>query len=192
MLISLVYISSSLSNPTIYNPDNYGFHKIGDLIIDWLYHFLTLKVLFSNIIPISMYVALDILRIIQSHIIYYDEKIYDEKMEYPSIENSSDLIEELGQVDFIFSDKTGTLTQNVMEFRKCSINGIIYNDIKNLSEKIKSPIKGGEIVNRTLLKWDHIIEEEIININQFFTIISICHNSSVENNDEGVIKYMVN
>ena len=39
---------------------------------------------------------------------------------------NSDLTEEMGQVEFVFSDKTGTLTQNKMEFKKCSINGKIY------------------------------------------------------------------
>lgn len=40
--------------------------------------------------------------------------------------SNSDLIEELGQVEFVFSDKTGTLTQNKMEFKNVSIDGVIY------------------------------------------------------------------
>lgn len=39
---------------------------------------------------------------------------------------NSDLIEEMGQVEFIFSDKTGTLTCNIMEFKQCSVNGRIF------------------------------------------------------------------
>jgi len=36
------------------------------------------------------------------------------------------LNEELGQISHIFSDKTGTLTCNIMDFRKCSVNGVSY------------------------------------------------------------------
>lgn len=54
--------------------------------------------------------------------------MYDEESEKSAIPNTWNLCDELGQVEYIFSDKTGTLTCNVMAFRKCSINGIMYGD----------------------------------------------------------------
>ena len=51
-----------------------------------------------------------------------------EDMQYGLCRNS-DLIEELGQVEFVFSDKTGTLTQNKMEFKKCQVGQSTYGDL---------------------------------------------------------------
>lgn len=86
-------------------------------------------VAFSQLIPISLYVALEILKLIQAYLISNDNNIYYEELNKKTIVRSSELIEELGQIEFIFSDKTGTLTCNCMEFKKCSINGEIYGEL---------------------------------------------------------------
>lgn len=52
--------------------------------------------------------------------------MYDEESDTPAMARTSNLNEELGQIKYIFSDKTGTLTRNVMIFRKCSIGGVKY------------------------------------------------------------------
>ena len=54
--------------------------------------------------------------------------MYYERFDYPCTPKSWNISDDLGQIEYIFSDKTGTLTQNVMEFRKCSINGVPYGE----------------------------------------------------------------
>ena len=61
-----------------------------------------------------------------AYLITFDPDLFYEPVKKkPNVKNS-DLIEELGQVEMIFSDKTGTLTCNVMEFKKCIINDVVY------------------------------------------------------------------
>lgn len=56
----------------------------------------------------------------------WDSKMYDEETDQPAIANTSDLNEDLGQIEYLFSDKTGTLTENVMIFRRCYVDGNAY------------------------------------------------------------------
>lgn len=69
---------------------------------------------------------MEVLRLGHSYFINWDCKMYYSQTDTAAEARTTTLNEELGQVEFIFSDKTGTLTQNVMVFRKCSINGKSY------------------------------------------------------------------
>lgn len=90
------------------------------------FHFLTALMLYSYLIPISLYVSIEIVKVLQSHFINQDILMYYEEADQPAHARTSNLNEELGQVDTILSDKTGTLTCNSMEFIKCSIAGTAY------------------------------------------------------------------
>ena len=104
----------------------------------WITQFFTYQVAYSHMIPISLYVIIEMLKLLQAKIINADVKMFfadPEDMNFALCRNS-DLIEELGQVEFVFSDKTGTLTQNKMEFKKCQVGDSIFgnpteDDIQN-------------------------------------------------------------
>ena len=85
-------------------------------------------ILFQNLVPISLYITLEIIRTLQAFFIYSDVEMYYAKLDYPCTPKSWNISDDLGQIEYIFSDKTGTLTQNVMEFKKCTINGVPYGE----------------------------------------------------------------
>ncbi len=85
-------------------------------------------ILFQNLVPISLYITLEIVRSVQAFFIWSDVHMYYERLDYPCTPKSWNISDDLGQIEYIFSDKTGTLTQNVMEFKKATINGVPYGE----------------------------------------------------------------
>ena len=81
---------------------------------------------FNNLIPLALYVSLEIVKLGQMMMLNSDLEMYDEESDTPARCNTNTILENLGQIGYIFSDKTGTLTQNVMKFRKLSIAGTIW------------------------------------------------------------------
>ena len=74
-----------------------------------------------NFVPISLLVTLEMINFLQAYFITVDVGVYDTDKALPAVVQSSNLNEELGMVHYIFSDKTGTLTQNIMEFQKFTV-----------------------------------------------------------------------
>ncbi|KAJ1983054.1 hypothetical protein H4R34_001510, partial [Dimargaris verticillata] len=83
-------------------------------------------ILLQNIIPISLYVSIELVKTMQAYFMYQDLGMYYEPTDRPCIPRTWNISDDLGQVKYVFSDKTGTLTRNVMEFRKFSVWGRAY------------------------------------------------------------------
>ena len=81
---------------------------------------------FQNIVPISLYISIEGVRTFQALFIYFDREIYYEKTDQPTLARTWNRSDDLGQIEYIFSDKTGTLTQNAMVFWRCAVNGRVY------------------------------------------------------------------
>uniref|UniRef100_G7Q1U4 Phospholipid-transporting ATPase n=1 Tax=Macaca fascicularis TaxID=9541 RepID=G7Q1U4_MACFA len=134
--------------------------------------FLSFMVLFNFIIPVSMYVTVEMQKFLGSFFISWDKDFYDEEINEGALVNTSDLNEELGQVDYVFTDKTGTLTENSMEFIECCIDGHKY---KGVTQELPSDqIKNNNHYFVTVPQ----NREEL-----FLRALCLCHTVEIKTND---------
>ncbi|KAL2754904.1 hypothetical protein ACRALDRAFT_2064824, partial [Sodiomyces alcalophilus JCM 7366] len=87
--------------------------------------FIAYIIMFNTLIPLSLYISLEIIKVIQFYLMG-DVEMYDPVTNTPMVANTTTILEDLGQVNYVFSDKTGTLTENVMRFRKMSVAGTAW------------------------------------------------------------------
>jgi phospholipid-transporting ATPase len=78
---------------------------------------------------------MEVVKFQQASFINSDLDMYYAPTDTPALCRTSSLVEELGQIEYIFSDKTGTLTCNVMEFRECSVFGTMYAQVVDDSKR---------------------------------------------------------
>lgn len=97
-------------------------------------------IMFNTMIPLSLYVSLEIVKLAQMWFLHGDIDMYDAVSDTPCEPRTSTINEELGQISYIFSDKTGTLTDNSMKFRKMSIAGTAWLHDVDLQEKQKKKL----------------------------------------------------
>ncbi|KAG0190932.1 hypothetical protein DFQ28_001233 [Apophysomyces sp. BC1034] len=138
----------------------------------------------SSFIPISLMVTMEIVKFVQSTMIDNDLDIYYEKTDTPAVARSSSLIEELGQVEYIFSDKTGTLTCNEMEFRECSIAGLAYANVADPDRRPQSDNDSAGQYSFQQLD-QHLQDSPNAHvIHEFLTSLMTCHTVIPERSEE--------
>eukprot|EP00072_Mus_musculus_P055049 XP_006535636.1 PREDICTED: probable phospholipid-transporting ATPase IF isoform X3 [Mus musculus] len=193
-------------------------------ILRFISDFLAFLVLYNFIIPISLYVTVEMQKFLGSFFIGWDLDLYHEESDQKAQVNTSDLNEELGQVtmilalpvyqripckscvpienitkvEYVFTDKTGTLTENEMQFRECSINGLKYQEIngKLVPEGPSPDSTEGEVpflgslshlsnsahLTATSLRTSPESETELIKEHDlFFKAVSLCHTVQISN-----------
>lgn len=106
--------------------------------VDSFLIFWTYIIILQVMIPLSLYVTLELCKILQVYHIHNSIDLYDEDSNKKTECRAMNITEELGQIQHIFSDKTGTLTENKMLFRNCIINGNDYNHPASEVEKAYS------------------------------------------------------
>lgn len=167
-----------------YGNINAGKQFFSDIFTYW--------VLYSNLVPISLFVTIEVVKYCHALLINSDLDMYYDKTDTPAICRTSSLVEELGQIEYIFSDKTGTLTCNMMEFKQCSIGGIQYAD--EVPEDKRAITQDGVEIgvhdfNR--LRENLATHESRTIIHEFLALLATCHTVIPEKNEEkpGEIKY---
>ncbi|XP_014748319.1 PREDICTED: phospholipid-transporting ATPase ID isoform X5 [Sturnus vulgaris] len=145
--------------------------------------------------------SVEVIRLGHSYFINWDKKMYCAKRRTPAEARTTTLNEELGQVEYIFSDKTGTLTQNIMVFSKCSVNGHSYGDVQDMlghkAELGERPepvdFSFNPLADPRFQFWDPSLLEAVklgdLHVHEFFRLLSLCHTVMSEEKSEGELLY---
>jgi phospholipid-transporting ATPase len=155
---------------------------------DFPLNILTYIILFNNLIPLSLVVTVEFVKLVLSRFVNEDLDMYYSENDTPATAKTSNLIEELGQIDYIFSDKTGTLTRNIMEYKMASIGGFVYAD--EIPTEKDFYADGDEIFYKTFdeLKFEEKRGDGKL-ISEFLLLLAVCHTVIPEKsaNDDKII-----
>uniref|UniRef100_A0A671X7B9 Phospholipid-transporting ATPase n=1 Tax=Sparus aurata TaxID=8175 RepID=A0A671X7B9_SPAAU len=159
--------------------------------------FWSYVIILNTVVPISLYVSVEIIRLGNSFYIEWDRKMYYARKDTPAEARTTTLNEELGQIKYIFSDKTGTLTQNIMIFNKCSINGKSYGTTEDVNPRTSHTetvdFSFNPLADPRFMFHDHALVEAVKlenpEVHAFFRLLALCHTVMAEEKKEGEIFY---
>jgi len=168
----------------------------------FFWSFCTFLILYCNFIPLSLYISLELAFVMLVNFVNWDMKMYHSKTDTPALARSP-TVTDLGQVQYVFSDKTGTLTRNEMKLRRLIVHGVIYivvnedTGVKEIDVSQESLSQNScEMHNITLrpLKTIKSLARQAVDAEDDFAAIMLeslmlCNTVVVEDNKAGGFKY---
>ncbi len=183
-------LNKNTSSPWPYLPDDITPPQWETYTWNWIQIFFLYVTLLSNFVPLSMYVTVEAINFFFLYLIYVDLDMYDAKTDTRAVARSTN-ITDLGQVQYVFSDKTGTLTQNVMRFKRCSVDGLVFgapiqrvrpgaenDDPQSSFHPIRHMLVGRVNDQGSLVTSND--GELTFNAEMFLRVLSLCHTVVVE------------
>uniref|UniRef100_A0A8C2GQG3 Phospholipid-transporting ATPase n=1 Tax=Cyprinus carpio TaxID=7962 RepID=A0A8C2GQG3_CYPCA len=155
--------------------------------------FWSYVIILNTVVPISLYVSVEVIRLGHSYFINWDRRMFCSRSNTAAEARTTTLNEELGQVEYIFSDKTGTLTQNIMTFNKCSINGHTYGEEQHMRVQALDFSAWNPLAARDFCFYDQSLLDAVMEgepaVHEFFRVLSLCHTVMSEEKSEGELLY---
>jgi phospholipid-transporting ATPase len=142
----------------------------------WLVKLGIFTITFYHVVPMSLYVCFEMLKLILGYQVNNDPQMIDPESGDSAVARTADLIEEMGQINFVFSDKTGTLTKNEMIFARACINGQDVGDFRMLNGMEPEGINR---VRNGLSLAENSKDPFWRDVNWFFTCLATCHSVQV-------------
>ncbi|XP_027336782.1 phospholipid-transporting ATPase 1-like [Abrus precatorius] len=156
-LDTLPYYRKTYSNNGPNNGKKYRYYGIP---METLFSFLSSIIVFQIMIPISLYITMELVRLGQSYFMIEDKDMYDANSGSRFQCRSLNINEDLGQIRYVFSDKTGTLTENKMEFQRASVHGKNYGSSLLMSDNNTAAAVSGK--RRWKLKSEIAVDSELM------------------------------
>jgi len=139
-------------------------------------------------VPISLLVTLEMIKFFQGAFMDMDVEMFDADQDFAMRAQCTAINEELGQIEYIFSDKTGTLTCNVMQFKKFSSKAVSFDvSAKEIIEQDNSFVTNPNgLVFRSKPELDTILKDkynkEYQGLYDILLFLSVCHTVVIDKN----------